>query len=41
MIFGSFSGIFGFLLVLLEKVAEFGHPGNTEKVEFLEDFLEF
>jgi hypothetical protein len=36
-VFVEFSDFF----VLLEKVAEFGHPGSTEKVGLLEDFLGF
>jgi hypothetical protein len=27
-----------FLLVLWEKVADFGHPGSTEKIVILADF---
>jgi hypothetical protein len=35
------SGIFRFFLALLEKVAEFGHPGSTGKIRVLEDFRFF
>jgi hypothetical protein len=39
--FGSTSGIFGFYLVLLEKVAEYGQPSTNGKIGILEDFWGF
>jgi hypothetical protein len=35
--FGNISVIFGFILVLWEKAAEFGHPDSTGKIRTLED----
>jgi hypothetical protein len=37
-IFGNTSVIFGFILVLWEKVVEFGHHDSTGKIGILEDF---
>jgi hypothetical protein len=35
------SETFGFILVLWEKIAQFGHFGSTEKIRILEIFLGF
>jgi hypothetical protein len=47
MIFRIFEIFLGFFSVVCQKVAEFGHPGSTEKLGFLrifrilEDFQDF
>jgi hypothetical protein len=38
VIFGSVSGIFGFFLVVWQKVAEFGHPSSTGIIGYFEYF---
>jgi hypothetical protein len=38
ILLGIFKEVFGFFLVLWEKVAKFGQPSSTGKIGILEDF---